>query len=164
MSSHSAYRKLQSGSTKEALFNSYKRELAGELPESSTPKEEPQPVKEEPPKKLDKAARAEASIKAREESYRKERERIDKQAQASKSALIGDESEREYRTLLIDAVRSHRVSVVDEFEDDGLTSHRPDGGMSNMSLQKTGASMLTSAIEGRGIYLKNTSTVSITSA
>ncbi|TIC76117.1 CBF-domain-containing protein [Wallemia mellicola] len=109
LSSHSAYRKLQSGSTKEALFNAYKRELAGEQPESSTPKEEPQPVKEEPPKKLDKAARAEASIKAREENYRKEREKIDKQAQASKSALVGDESEREYRTLLIDAVRSHRT-------------------------------------------------------
>ena len=113
LSTHSEYKKLQSGSTKEALFNAYKKELAGEQPEQipATGEEEMPEAKpdDNETKKLDKAARAEASLKAREESYKKEREKLDKRTRASKSALMGDEAEREYRTLLIDLVRNHKV-------------------------------------------------------
>ncbi|TIA91840.1 hypothetical protein E3P81_01799 [Wallemia ichthyophaga] len=111
LSSHSAYKKLQSGSTKEALFNAYKKELAGEQPEELPKAEEnviPAPIEDEP-KKLDKAARAEASLKARQENFNKERESLDKKTQASKTALAGNEAEREYRTLLIDTVRNHKI-------------------------------------------------------
>lgn len=109
MSSHSAYKKLQSGSTKEAIFNAYKKELTGEQPEKPEKPLQTEENQEEQPKKLDKAARAEASLKAREETYKKEREMLDKKTHASKSALIGDEAERGYRTLLIDTVRNHKV-------------------------------------------------------
>ena len=59
--------------------------------------------------KPDKAARATASLKEREDQVRAEKERVARSANAARGALGREEGEREFRTLLIDLVRDHEV-------------------------------------------------------
>ncbi|EGG06796.1 uncharacterized protein MELLADRAFT_35874, partial [Melampsora larici-populina 98AG31] len=57
-----------------------------------------------------KKAKQEASLKAREEEVRLQRQRLDKQADITRHELGKEEAEREFRSLLIDAVRDHDVT------------------------------------------------------
>lgn len=113
----SAYKQLTSSSTKERLFNEYKQELNGNGNadrNTESNKAEDDSQNNENDKKLDKESRVQASLKAREEKVRKDKERMEKATKVSKSNLNAEESEREFRTLLIDTVRNHNAKWKDE--------------------------------------------------
>lgn len=57
-----------------------------------------------------KKAKQEASLKAREEEVRLQKQRLEKQADITRHELGKEEAEREFRSLLIDAVRDHDVT------------------------------------------------------
>lgn len=61
----------------------------------------------------DRKARQAASLKEREEKVRREREAQDRLAGRSKAEAGREESEREYKNLLIDAVRDHEAKWSD---------------------------------------------------
>jgi hypothetical protein len=87
------YEAVNSSSLRESLFKKHLESL------SSTGA----------PSKADKAARAAASLREREEQVRAEKERLARSANMARGALGREESEREFRTLLIDNVREHEV-------------------------------------------------------
>lgn len=60
----------------------------------------------------DRKARQAASLREREEKVRREREAQDRLAGRSRAEAGREESEREYKNLLIDAVRDHEVGSV----------------------------------------------------
>ncbi|GAA6000943.1 hypothetical protein JCM5350_005595, partial [Sporobolomyces pararoseus] len=65
------------------------------------------------PSKEDRAARAAASLKEREEKVRLEKEKIERNAQQARGNLGKEEAEREFGQLLIDAVRDHKAHFED---------------------------------------------------
>lgn len=87
------YDAVNSSSLRESLFTSYLANLS-----SSTGTA-----------KSDKAARAAASLREREEQVRGEKERLSRNASAARGAMGREEGEREFKTLLIDSVRDHEV-------------------------------------------------------
>lgn len=60
-------------------------------------------------KARERKERQEASLRAREEQVRRDKDAIARDAGRSRLNLGREESEREYRTLLVDAVRDHTV-------------------------------------------------------
>lgn len=64
------------------------------------------------PTQSDKATRAAASLKEREEQVRIEKEKSFRSTNAARGAMGREEGEREFRTLLTDVVRDHEVSFL----------------------------------------------------
>lgn len=87
------YEAVNSSSLRESLFTSYLASLSSAGPSKS-----------------DKAARAAASLKEREEQVRGEKERAARSAKAARGAMGREEGEREFATLLTDVVRDHEVN------------------------------------------------------
>jgi transcription elongation regulator 1 len=109
--------------------SSYREELFTKFLESGHKPSEPSPAPpasdtstpEPAQKHLDKAARQAASLREREEKARRDRERIERMAGRSRMEAGREEAEREFRTLLIDAVRDHEVCIILLF----VTTPRP---------------------------------------
>lgn len=83
--------------------------------------------------KEDKAKRAQASLAAREEAVKKQQQEAERHLNKSKAGADRQEAEREFKSLLIDAVRSSNVRhpfVIHGCADVDLTS-RHDGERSN---------------------------------
>lgn len=76
--------------------------------------------------KEDKATRAAASLREREERVRLEKSKMDRNAQQARGHLGKEEAEREFGQLLIDAVRDHKVSsrCVSELMQSGIDGSR----------------------------------------
>lgn len=89
------YEAVNSSSLRESLFTSYLASLSF----AGT-------------NKSDKAARAAASLKEREEQVRGEKERAARSTNAARGAMGREEGEREFATLLTDIVRDHEVSFL----------------------------------------------------
>lgn len=89
------YDAVNSSSLRESLFTQHVASLSSS---SSAPAA-----------KLDKATRAAASLKEREEQVRGEKERMGRSAAAARGAAGREEGEREFQSLLIDTVRDHEV-------------------------------------------------------
>lgn len=99
------YKAIQSSSLKEDLFKRFVRGEVKNGKDASAPQAEQQPKRGE-----DKQARAQASLREREEQVRRERERNERERTFATRALGREEGEREFSTLLIDAVRDHNAT------------------------------------------------------
>jgi transcription elongation regulator 1 len=108
--SDSRYGAINSSSYREELFTKF---LESPRHQPSEPQPSPsadnKPAPQSDQKTLDKAARQAASLREREEKARRDRERIERMAGRSRMEAGREEAEREFRTLLIDAVYSHEV-------------------------------------------------------
>lgn len=62
--------------------------------------------------KAEKAAKAAASLKEREEQVRSEQQRSSRNATMARGAMGREEGQREFMSMLIDAVRDHEVSCI----------------------------------------------------
>lgn len=89
------YDAINSSSLRESLFDKHVASLSATASDG--------------PAKSDKAARAAASLKEREEQVRIEKERMSRTASAARGAAGREEGEREFNSLLIDLVRDHEV-------------------------------------------------------
>ncbi|GAA5968989.1 hypothetical protein JCM11641_000802 [Rhodosporidiobolus odoratus] len=106
------YVAVNSSSLREQLFGKHLSSLAsGSRPPppsaSAASSTKPQPTKE------DKAARAAASLKEREEKVRMDKMKQDRDAQRARGNLGKEEAEREFGQLLVDAVRDHKARFED---------------------------------------------------
>ncbi|GAA6013926.1 hypothetical protein JCM10207_000168 [Rhodosporidiobolus poonsookiae] len=106
------YAAVNSSSLREQLFTKHLSSLAsGSRPSASSapsaPAAKPQPTKE------DKAARAAASLREREEKVRAEKMQAERQAVRARGNLGKEEAEREFAQLLVDAVRDHKARFED---------------------------------------------------
>ncbi|SCZ93800.1 BZ3500_MvSof-1268-A1-R1_Chr6-3g08893 [Microbotryum saponariae] len=107
------YGGVASASQREGLFEAHRKLLGqgsngassskGAPASTSTSTTKPTLTKEE------RAARAAASLREREEQVRAEKERTSRQARAAKGNLGREEGEREFGTLLVDQVRDHNA-------------------------------------------------------
>ncbi|BGP07531.1 hypothetical protein JCM10049v2_003369 [Rhodotorula toruloides] len=100
----SRYIAVNSSSLREQLFNKHVSALASgssSAPSGSTSSGKPAPSKE------DKAARAAASLREREERVRQEKMRAERNTNLARGNLGKEEAEREFGQLLVDAVRDH---------------------------------------------------------
>ncbi|KAK4702407.1 transcription elongation regulator 1, partial [Phenoliferia sp. Uapishka_3] len=89
------YDAVNSSSLRESLFNKHVDSLEFGAPGG--------------PPKADKAARAAASLREREEQVRLEKERMSRTASAARGAAGREEGEREFNSLLTDLVRDHEA-------------------------------------------------------
>jgi transcription elongation regulator 1 len=89
------YEAVKSSSQREELFNAFKATLAAE----SVPADA----------KQDAEARKEKALAARLEQVGKQKAEMERRAMQSRSGASREEAEREFRSLLIDAVRSQDV-------------------------------------------------------
>lgn len=102
----SRYTAVNSSSLREQLFNKHVSAFASgssSAPSGSTNSGKPAPSKE------DKAARAAASLREREERVRQEKMRAERNTNLARGNLGKEEAEREFGQLLVDAVRDHKV-------------------------------------------------------
>ncbi|KAH9815375.1 hypothetical protein DFH28DRAFT_967705 [Melampsora americana] len=89
---------IASNTVKEGIWKKWSKQLEEQADKTS--------VTEEDMKK----AKQEASLKARKEDVRLQKQRLEKQADITRHELGREEAEREFRSLLIDAVRDHDVT------------------------------------------------------
>ncbi|TNY17884.1 peptide-binding protein [Rhodotorula diobovata] len=109
--SDARYSAVNSSSLREQLFGKHLAALAsGGAPSSSSKGTAAAPA---PTTKEDKAARAAASLREREERVRAEKARAERSANVARGALGKEEAEREFAQLLIDAVRDHKARFED---------------------------------------------------
>ncbi|GAA5941470.1 hypothetical protein JCM3775_004934 [Rhodotorula graminis] len=103
------YSAVASSSLREQLFDKHLAALSsgGNRPSTSTSAPSAPALKE------DKAARAAASLREREERVRADKARAERSANVARSNLGKDEAEREFAQLLIDAVRDHKAHFDD---------------------------------------------------
>jgi len=107
--SDARYSAVNSSSLRAQLFGKHLAALAsGGAPSSSSKGTAAAPA---PTTKEDKAARAAASLREREERVRAEKARAERSANVARGALGKEEAEREFAQLLIDAVRDHKVRL-----------------------------------------------------
>lgn len=118
------YDGVNSSSLRESLFNKYLASLtSGGPPAASTSASTSQPPA---PTKADRAARAAAALREREDQIRHEQARSQRSAQAARGAAGREEAEREFGQLLIDHVRDHEArweDVVDGLRRDPRFEH-----------------------------------------
>ncbi|BGO91097.1 hypothetical protein NBRC10512_005811 [Rhodotorula toruloides] len=106
----SRYTAVNSSSLREQLFNKHVSAFASgssSAPSGSTNSGKPAPSKE------DKAARAAASLREREERVRQEKMRAERNTNLARGNLGKEEAEREFGQLLVDAVRDHKARFDD---------------------------------------------------
>ncbi|CEQ43132.1 SPOSA6832_05033 [Sporobolomyces salmonicolor] len=106
------YIAVNSSSLREQLFTKHLASLSSSSssrPSTSAaaPSTKPAPLKE------DKAARAAASLRDREERVRAEKQRAERSTNFARGQLGKEEAEREFGQLLIDAVRDHAARFED---------------------------------------------------
>lgn len=95
------YSAVNSSSLRESLFTQFLSSSSS----TTTTKESANPDTT----KLDRWARAAASLKERELQVQKEKEKLEKNSNFAKRVLGKDEGEREFKSLLIDFVKDHDV-------------------------------------------------------
>ncbi|SGZ28696.1 BQ5605_C027g10412 [Microbotryum silenes-dioicae] len=107
------YGGVASASQREGLFEAHRKLLGQGSIEASSSKATPASTSTLTTKptltKEERAARAAASLREREEQVRAEKERTSRQARAAKGNLGREEGEREFGTLLVDQVRDHNA-------------------------------------------------------
>ena len=105
------YGAIASSSQREEAFKKFQEKRSKDaMTEAEAAKEDPEESKRKAAE--ERKARQAASLKEREEKVRKEREVLDRAAGRSRAEAGREESEREYRSLLIDAVRDHEVRFI----------------------------------------------------
>ncbi|BGP47585.1 hypothetical protein JCM10450v2_003448 [Rhodotorula kratochvilovae] len=108
--SNPRYTAVVSSSQREQLFGKHLAALSsGALPPASSSSSSSKPA----PTKEDKAARAAASLREREERVRAEKARAERSANVARGNLGKEEAEREFGQLLVDAVRDHKARFED---------------------------------------------------
>ncbi|GAA5873908.1 hypothetical protein JCM1840_000224 [Sporobolomyces johnsonii] len=106
------YTAVNSSSLREQLFTKHLASLSSSA--SSRPSASPAAPSTKPaPSKEDKAARAAASLREREERVRAEKQRAERSTNLARGQLGKEEAEREFGQLLIDAVRDHTARFED---------------------------------------------------
>ncbi|GAA5838206.1 hypothetical protein JCM9279_004156 [Rhodotorula babjevae] len=107
--SDSRYNAVASSSQREQLFGKHLKALSSGVPRPSTSMTSTSaaPIKE------DKAARAAASLREREERVRADKARAERSANVARGNLGKEEAERDFAQLLIDAVRDHKAHFDD---------------------------------------------------
>lgn len=106
MVSDPRYDAVGSSSLRESLFNQYKQGLAWPLTQGYDE------VKQDgQDKKMSKEERAKASLQVRERAVRDAQQQSSRDLQRSRQGAEREEGEREYGSLLVQAVRDHSVSL-----------------------------------------------------
>ena len=102
------YGLVASSSQREEVFKRFiKQRAEAAVSQSAESKVDPEEVARRAAE--DRKTRQAASLREREEKVRREREAQDRLAGRSRAEAGREESEREYKNLLIDAVRDHEV-------------------------------------------------------
>ncbi|GAA5855256.1 hypothetical protein JCM8547_009005 [Rhodosporidiobolus lusitaniae] len=110
------YAAVVSSSLRESLFNKHTSALAaggGRASSASSSSAPAAPAGKPQPTKEDKAARAAASLREREEKVRLEKIRQGREAERARGNLGKEEAEREFGQLLVDSVRDHKARFDD---------------------------------------------------
>lgn len=112
LASDPRYSLIASSSQREEAFKKFQTGRASAaMAVSNTAGEQEEQKKHRAEQAEERKRRQAASLREREEKVRREREALDKAAGRSRAEAGREESEREYRSLLIDAVRDHEVRV-----------------------------------------------------
>lgn len=104
------YNAVASSSQREELFKKYLAKRAAQ-PATSRQPEDPEEAKRRAAE--ERKAKQAASLKEREEKVRREKEALERAAGRSRATASKEEAEREYKSLLIDAVRDHEAKWSD---------------------------------------------------
>lgn len=99
------YDAVGSSSLREELFNRYQTNLGAAA--TLTPEDETEK------KAKDKKARAEASLREREQQVKQQQQQMERDLHRSKQGANREEAEREFGSLLVQAIREHTVSWSD---------------------------------------------------
>ncbi|GAA6039894.1 hypothetical protein JCM8097_006787 [Rhodosporidiobolus ruineniae] len=109
------YAAVNSSSLREQLFTKHLSLLTSgrALPSTSSSSSAPSSSSTPAPTKEDKAARAAASLREREEKVRMEKMRAERETGRARGNLGKEEAEREFGELLVQAVRDHKARFDD---------------------------------------------------
>ncbi|GAA5942045.1 uncharacterized protein JCM15063_004280 [Sporobolomyces koalae] len=108
------YAAVNSSSLREQLFSKHLASLAsGSTSGPTTSSVSTNGASSSKTSKEDKAARAAASLREREERVRQDKDKAARHAHQARSHLGKDEAEREFGQLMIDAVRDHKAHFED---------------------------------------------------
>ncbi|KAJ9112177.1 hypothetical protein QFC20_002358 [Naganishia adeliensis] len=99
------YDAVGSSSLREELFNRYQSNLGASA--ALTPEDEAEK------KAKEKKARAEASLREREQQVKQKQQQMERDLHRSKQGANREEAEREFGSLLVQAIREHNVSWSD---------------------------------------------------
>lgn len=99
------YDAVGSSSLREELFNRYQSNLGASAALT--------PVDEAEKKAKEKKARAEASLREREQQVKQKQQQMERDLHRSKQGANREEAEREFGSLLVQAIREHNVSWSD---------------------------------------------------
>ncbi|GAA5965583.1 hypothetical protein JCM3765_004742 [Sporobolomyces pararoseus] len=107
------YAAVNSSSLREQLFNKHLSSLSSSSRPTASTSTSTSTTTSKTTSKEDRAARAAASLKEREEKVRLEKDKAERNAQQARGHLGKEEAERDFGQLLIDAVRDHKAHFED---------------------------------------------------
>ncbi|KDQ64486.1 hypothetical protein JAAARDRAFT_117992 [Jaapia argillacea MUCL 33604] len=106
------YDAVGSSTLREELFNTFMKAnttSSSALPETSS-EEQPEPTLSEGDKEQQRRERKERAVREREERVKSDRDRLEADINRSKMGLNKEEGEREFRTMLVDAIRDPQMT------------------------------------------------------